>query len=161
MRVLVEYRSGSKDSYINFCKSYPSIKLTFDQWRNILYGFNESFKTYLLETGLKGKLPSGFGEFAITKKKRKRTKINPLTGKEYINLPVDWKKSKEKRKTIYILNYHTEGYFFGWKWFKKSARLKFTQLWWFKPTRVTSRLLAHYLKTDNKYQHIYKEWLEK
>jgi len=158
MRVSVDYRSASKENYAGFCKKYPHIKLTFDQWRNILYGFNESFKNYLLETGAKGKLPFGFGEFAITKKKRKRVVTDPATGKDHINLPVDWKKSKEKGKKIYILNYHTEGYFFGWRWFKRTARLKFTDLWWFKPSRVTSRLLAHYIKTDNKYQFKYCEW---
>lgn len=158
MRVAVDWRSASKDNYNKFCKEHPSIKLTYDEWRNILYNFNESFKTYILETGDKAKLPMGFGEFSVNKKKRKKTIVNPYDGKEYVNLAVDWKKTKEKGKRIYHFNFHSEGYSFRWMWFKKSARLKFLPLWYFKPSRSTSRLLAHYIKTSEKYQHIYNTW---
>ena len=155
MRVKIDWRSASKENYNNFCKKHPSIKLTFDEWRNILYSFNESFKNYILETGDKAKMPFGFGEFSINKKKRRKKKG---LSDEFVNLPIDWQKTKEKGKRIYNFNYHTEGYFFGWMWFKDSARLKTTDLWYFKPSRTTSRLLSHYIKTDNKYQHIYREW---
>lgn len=156
MRVKVDWRSSSRDNYNNFCKNNSSIKISFDEWKNIVYSFNESFKNYILETGEKAKLPSGFGEFSINKKKRR--KMKGVDGKEFINLPVDWKKTKEKGKIIYNFNYHTEGYFFGWTWFKETARLKNSDLWYFKPSRITSRILSHYLKTDEKYQHIYREW---
>ena len=132
------------------------IKLTFDEWRNIIYSFTDAFREYILETGEKAKLPFGFGEFSINKKKRR--KMKGVDGKEFVNLPVDWKKTKEKGKIIYNFNFHTEGYFFGWMWFKDSARLKQTDLWYFKPSRTTSRLLSHYLKTNDKYQNIYREW---
>ncbi len=156
MRTKIDWRSSSKENYNVFCKKHPTIKLSFDEWRNIIYLYIESFKEYILETGEKAKLPFGFGEFSINKKKRKRISI--IDGKEYINLPIDWKKSKEKGKRIYNFNYHTEGYFFGWMWFKFSARFKNVDLWYFKPSRNTSRLLSHYINTDNKYQHIYAEW---
>jgi nucleoid DNA-binding protein len=155
-RVKIDWRSSSKDNYKSFCKKHPLIKLTFDEWRNIIYSFNEAFKNYILETGEKAKLPLGFGEFSINKKKRK--KFKQVDGVEVINLPIDWQRSKEKGKRIYNFNYHTEGYFFGWMWFRETARLKHTNLWYFKPTRTTSRLLSHYIKTDEKYQHIYREW---
>jgi hypothetical protein len=155
MRVPIDWRSSSVDNYKIFCKSHPTIKITIDEWRNIIYSFNELFKTYILETGEKARLPFGFGEFSINKKKRRKRK-----GKndEFINLPVDWKKTKEKGKIIYNFNYHTEGFFFGWMWFKESARFKNLDLWYFKPSRTTSRLLSHYINIDNKYQHIYREW---
>jgi len=155
-RVKIDWRSSSKDNYKSFCKKNLLIKLTFDEWRNIIYSFNEAFKNYILETGEKAKLPFGFGEFSVNKKKRK--KFKQVDGVEVINLPIDWQKSKEKGKRIYNFNYHTEGYFFGWVWFRETARLKHTNLWYFKPTRTTSRLLSHYIKTDEKYQHIYREW---
>ena len=155
-RVKIDWRSSSKDNYKSFCKKHPLTKLTFDEWRNIIYSFNEAFKNYILETGEKAKLPLGFGEFSINKKKRK--KFKKVDGVDVINLPIDWQKSKEKGKRIYNFNYHTEGYFFGWMWFRETARLKHTNLWYFKPTRTTSRLLSHYIKTDEKYQHIYREW---
>lgn len=155
-RVSVDYRSASKQNYIDFCKTHPGIQLSEDKWKNIIYTFNESFRDYILETGDKAKFPHGFGDFSILKKKRNKIKIKD--GKEFINLPIDWKKSREKHKRIYLMNYHTEGFFFGWLWFKNASRIKYHDLWYFKPSRVTSRLLAHYLKISNKYQHLYKEW---
>jgi nucleoid DNA-binding protein len=156
MRVKIDWRSASKENYNNFCKKHPSIKLSFDEWRNIVYSFNEAFKEYILETGERAKLPFGFGEFSINKKKRRRMK--GVDGKEFVNLPIDWKKTKEKGKRIYNFNFHTEGFFFGWVWFKATARFKQSSLWYFKPSRNTSRLLSHYLKTNDKYQHVYHEW---
>ena len=154
MRVKVDWRSASKENYNSFCKSNSSIELTFDEWRNIIYSYNESFKNYILETGEKARLPFGFGEFSINKKKRRKKKgLND----EFVNLPIDWQKTKEKGKRIYNFNYHTEGFFFGWMWFKESARLKNIDLWYFKASRVTSRLLAHYIKTNEKYQYLYNE----
>ena len=90
--------------------------------------------------------------------KKKRRKVKSNGEKEFINLPVDWKRTKEKGKIIYNFNYDTEGYFFGWMWFKESTRLRNINLWYFKPSRATSRLLSHYIKTDDKYQHLYREW---
>lgn len=156
MRTKIDWRSSSRENYNHFCKKHPSLKLSFDEWRNIIYTFTEQFKEYILETGERSKLPFGFGEFSINKKKRK--KIKNIDGKEYINLPIDWQKTREKKKVIYNFNYHTEGYFFGWVWFKETVRLRNTDLWYFKPSRNTSRLLSHFLKTSDKYQHIYHEW---
>jgi nucleoid DNA-binding protein len=156
MRTKIDWRSSSKENYNNFCKTHPSIKLTFDEWRKILYTYMEDFKEYILETGEKGRLPYGFGEFSVNKKKRR--KVKGVNGKEFINLPVDWKRTKERGKIIYNFNYHTEGYFFGWIWFRESARIRNIGLWYFKPCRATSRLLSHYIKTNDKYQHIYREY---
>lgn len=158
-RVAVEFRTASKDNYKDFCKKHPNIQLTFDEWKDILYLFNESFRDYILETGDKEKLPAGLGQFSIIKKKRKRIKV--INGEEFVNLPIDWKKTKEKGKRIYNFNHHTEGFFFGWWWFKRSARFKHSHLWSFKPCRITSRLINEYINKDEKYQHIYKEWSNK
>ncbi len=157
MRVSVEYRTASKDVYLDYCKKHPNIELSYDEWRNIIYSFNEAFREYILETGDKVKLPFGFGEFSINKKKRRKVTIDS-EGKEHINLSIDWQKTKEKGKTIYNFNYHTEGYFFGWMWFKQKVTYRYSDLWYFKPCRTTSRLLAHYIKADEKYQFIYREW---
>lgn len=159
MRVAVDYRTAGKAAYQHFRKTHPEIKIAFDDWKAIIYGFNEEFRTYILETGEKARMPGGFGDFSINKKKRKKFKLDPRTGKEYINLPIDWKKTHEKGKVIYNLNHHTDGNFFGWLWFKKkTTRLKNSDLWYFKPTRTSSRLIAHYVKIDKKYQHLYNTW---
>jgi hypothetical protein len=154
-RVKVDWRSTSKENYNLFKKKHPSIDLTYDQWSLIIYSFNEMFKEHILETGESIKLPYGLGEISINKKIRK---VHKGKDNEYINLPVDWQKTKAKGKIIYNFNHDTEGFFFGWHWFKKSARFKHTDLWYFKPTRTTSRLLGHYIKIDKKYQQLYREW---
>ena len=156
-RSKVDWRSSGKGNYEDFCKKHTTIQLSFDEWRAIIYSFNESFVEYILETGEKAKYPYGFGEFSINKKKRKKI-IKDINGVEHINLPIDWIKTRKTGKTIYNFNYHTEGYFFGWMWFKTTSRLKHPDLWYFKPSRVNSRLLSHYLQISDKYQHIYKEW---
>jgi nucleoid DNA-binding protein len=156
MRTKIDWRSSSKENYNNFCNKNPTLKITFDQWKNIIYSYNEYFKNYILETGEKARLPFGFGEFSINKKKRR--KLKTVDGKEVVNLPIDWKKTKEKGKRIYNFNYHTEGFFFGWMWFKESTRIRNIDLWYFKPSRATSRLLSHYINIDSKYQNIYCEW---
>lgn len=154
-RVHVEWSSSRRANYLEFCKNYPNIKITSSEWKNIIYSFSEEFKFYILESGEKAKLPFNLGTFYIGKKKRKQFKGK---NNEYINMAVDWVKSKELGKKIYNFNYHTEGFFFGWKWERPRASFFHISLWDFKPSRVTSRLLAHYLKSDNKYMNLYKEW---
>ncbi len=155
-RTKVDWRSSSKDNYKYFCKKHPEIKITYDDFKNIIYRYNDYYRNYVLETGELVKLPHGFGDFTVIKKKRKRKTTNE-DGETFINLPIDWQKTREMGKKIYNFNFHTEGYFFGWKWFKDSSRIKFSKLWYFKPSRTTSRLINHYLKTDDKYQHFYRE----
>jgi hypothetical protein len=155
-RPRVEWRSASAENYKSFCNKHPEENISSDDWAKIIYAFNQMIIEHVLETGEKVKLPLGIGDFSINKKKRKQFKLS--RGEYKINLPVDWKKSKEKGKVIYNFNYHTEGYYFGWQWFRKTARFKNSDLFYFKASRAASRLLAHYIKVDEKYQHIYAEW---
>jgi hypothetical protein len=156
MRVANDYRTTSKETYDVFCKKYPNINVPFDTWKKVIYSFNGLYKEHLLETGDREKLPQGLGQFAIIKKKRR--KVVSHNGTDYINLPIDWKKTKEKGKIIYNFNFHTEGYFFGWHWFKENATFRHADLWYFKACRFSSRLITEYINKDNKYQHLYKEW---
>lgn len=157
MRVQYSYRMASRKNYDIFIQENPDEKLSFLEWQNIIYTFNYNFRDHILETGDKAKLPWGIGEFSVTKKKGKSEYTNPETGKTRKILPVDWKKTKEKGKVIYHLNYHTGGYRFKWKWFIYSSRMAKADIFSFKPSRVSSRLLKHYITKQN-YQHIYKEW---
>lgn len=156
-RVAIDWRSASKENYKDFCLKNPDIKITFNEWKNVVYSYNDLFRMYILETGEKVKMPMGFGQFSINKKKRKRR-----AGKdnEFINMPIDWQKTKKLGKRIYNMNHHTDGYFFGWVWFKSTAMFKQSLLWYFKPTRETSRLITHYINVNDKYQHLYKEWFK-
>ena len=155
-RPKVDWRSSSISNYKSFCEKYPEQKISYEDWSKIIYAFSHMAVEHVLETGEKIKFPLGIGEFSINKIKRKTHKN--FNGKQIVNLPIDWKKTKEKGKVIYNFNFHTEGYFFGWHWFKRSARFKNNEFVYFKPCRYASRLLSHYLKVDEKYEHIYPQW---
>lgn len=158
MRSKREYRQASKETYKRFCEELPELKLTYSEYVNIIYKFNYTFRDYLLETGERAKLPWGAGDFAISKHLPMRVKHNPHTGEELVGLPVDWKKTKLHGKKIYHLNRHTEGYKFRVKWFMTTARFRWSEVWTFKPCRMTSRLINHYILQDPANQHKYKEW---
>lgn len=155
-RASYSYRMASRENFNKFTTDNPDITLSFLEWQNIIYTFNYGFRDHLLETGERCKLPWGIGEFSITKKKGRTEWTNPETGETHKKLPVDWKKTKEKGKYIYHLNHHTNGYKFKWRWFIYSSRMAKADIWTFKPSRVSSRLLKHYI--SNNYQHLYKEW---
>lgn len=146
---------ASKENYSLFCKENPKITLSFTEWSNIIYSFNYGLRDYVLETGEIAKFPWGLGEFAISKKQSRRFVTDP-TGVERINLPIDWVKTKKAGKYIYNMNHHTNGFRFKWKWFSYSARFKYHKMWVFKPSRVSSRLITHYISQN--YASKYKEW---
>lgn len=156
-RIFKEYRMTSRENYTLFCEENPEIKLSFVEWQNVIYGFNEGFRDYILETGEQAKLPYGFGNFCITKKKRKRLFTNRETGEQFINLPVDWKKTREAGEKVFHFNSHTEGYTFKLFWSRSSARFLYSEVWSFKPLRITSRLITHYIKIDPNNQHKYQD----
>ncbi len=156
MRVAVNYRQASRENYERFLQENKHIKISYVAWQNVIYTFNYNFRDYLLETGEKAKLPWGIGDFSISKRKRKKFKILP-NGDEVLNLAIDWKKTKEQGFKCYHFNYHTEGFNFKWRWFNKSARYRWSNIWCFKPSRITSRLLKHYLSQPDM-QHMYQEW---
>lgn len=158
MRMPVQYRTGSRETYNRWAAANPHISLSYNEWCNIIYTFSYNFRDHLLETGAKDKLPHGLGAFAVSKKKVTRSIIMPETGEEKIVLPVDWVKTKKAGRYIYHMNFHTNGYRFKWKWFTNSARFFKSDIWVFKPARVTSRLITHYLNQNSSYQHKYKEW---
>lgn len=157
MRVSVEYRTNSREVYKRFCEAHPNITIEYKKWDKVLRTYNQYFRDYILETGDRAKMPGGFGDFAISKKKRSKTKVKD--GVTYINLPVDWKKTKEVGKYIYQFNSHTEGYSCKWYWFRGEARFTSSDVWIFKPSRESSRKITEYLKrTSKNYLELYKQW---
>ncbi len=155
MRVAVEYSTTKKEVYKRFKQKHPEINIDYTTWASVIYNFNYAFRDNILETGEKCKFIRGFGEFSITKWRPYKTTI--VNGEEKMNLPIDWKKTNELGKIIYHLNYHTDGYKFKWKWFNNLARFNMSSLWTFKPSRVTSRLLKHYLSLPD-YKDKYLQW---
>lgn len=155
MRSATDYRMASREAYKLFKEDHTELKISYSDFVGIIYAFNYGFRDYLLETGMKGKLPWGFGDFAISKKKPLLKKLLK-DGTEIVSLPIDWKKTREKGKKIYHMNAHTEGYKFRIKWFRTTQRFEYSEIWNFKPSRVTSRLVKHYITQGH--QHRYYEW---
>lgn len=156
MRTAKEFRTASKENYQDFIQTYPDAPLSFMQWSTVVYTFNYNFRDHLLETGDRAKMPWGFGDFMVSKKKKKTYKILP-DGTEKINLSINWKATRELGKRVYHLNHHTEGYSYYWRWEPATARFYNSSIWYFRPCRLTSRLLNHYL-SQPEYQHIYRNW---
>ncbi len=158
MRVKVDYSQASRKTYERFKLECPEIDVTFDEYVKIIYAFNYAFRDYLLETGEKAKLPFGVGDFAISKHPPTKIKKNPKTGEDMIGLKVDWKKTRELGHKVYHLNRHTDGMSLHVKWFLNSSRFRFSEIWSFKPSRVTSRLINHYIKQSPEAHHKYRQW---
>lgn len=156
MRIKYGYRQASKENWKRFCEQFPDIKLSYLDWSNIVYTFNYNIRDYCLETGNTVRLPWGFGLLGVSKKKRKKFVILP-NGEEKINLAIDWKKSKELGKKVYHMNFHSQGFSFKWRWFAQTARFKGSNIWVFKPSRISSRIINHYVHLENQ-QSKYKEW---
>lgn len=154
MRNKIGYRTTSKEVYLKFKEEHPDMDISYDKFKEIVYGFAYEMRDIILETGEKLSLPFGLGELSINKKKTRRfNKYNKII------LPVDWVATKKAGKKVYNFNHHTEGYKFKWIWFRQKTRFPMSRLWAFKPARKTSRKLAEYLKQPNsQYQFIYREW---
>lgn len=158
-RVKKEYRSNSKQRYQEFLKenNISEKELSFDKFSKNLEVCNWMFIEYALRTGEKISLPYGFGPIVVTKKKYKTFKEKD--GKKYVNLKVNWKKTKEVGKKVYHTNEHTDGYNFRWMWFPGEAKLPLSDIYMFKPGRYMSRAINKYLRKDkNNYKDIYLEW---
>lgn len=163
MRVKVEYRSASREVYNKFCSAHPTITISFADWKKIIYTYNELFRDTILETGDKLKMPNGLGHFTINKKKLKTYKnFKNKDGKPYVNLRIDWKRTKETGKRVYHLNKHTDGFNYHWYWIAKDARFFLAEIWNFGACREASRLLGSYLTRPNSlHAQMYKTWKKK
>lgn len=156
-----DFRNTSKECYEEFMVNNPSTALSLEDYKKVIYTFNSSLISHLLETGDKVKLPYGLGELVINKYKPKKYK-KTLDGKEFINLAINWVETKKEGKYIYYLNAHTDGYKYYWMWNWWKTRIKFAFMWKFEMARVNSRLLKTYLKKPNsKYKDLYKEYPRK
>lgn len=158
-RVKREYTTTSRENYLRFLKEHKisKDKLSFKKFEKILCLNNWMFTEYVLETGNKVRLPHGFGDFSINKKKLNRFKEHE--GKRYINLRIDWAKTKVEGKRIYHTNEHSDGFNYKWIWFPSSALIYLNRLYVFKPCRYASRAIAKYIKKPNSiYKELYNEY---
>lgn len=156
MRLKMDFRTGSKDNYKDFCKNYPDIELTYGEFERIIRTYNDELVKYVKETGFIVQLPYGLGSFGILKYKPAGN-----TSKEGRN--IDFHNTRKLGKVVYHLNHHTEGYNFYFYWnpryTKKNrfntriAYIKFANIWSFHIARNHSRTLAKDLKEDKSFKN--------
>ena len=155
----IQYRTYSRENYDNFLKENRILEseLSFQKWKKNLEVCNWMWIEYALRTGMKVYLPFGFGPIAVNKKMLKRFKTHK--GKKYVNLRVDWKKTKEQGKYIYHTNEHTDGFNYRWLWASTEAKFYLSDLYVFKAGRYASRAIAKYInKPKEDYKSLYLEW---
>lgn len=158
-KVKREYRTYSKETYLEFLKDHNLSEkdISYSKYTKILEVCNWMFIEYALRTGSKVNLPYGFGPLVVTKRILKRYK--EYKGKTYVNLRVDWNKTKKVGKKIYHTNEHTDGYNFKWLWFSLESKIHLADLYVFKPGRYASRAIAKYVKKKNsQYKEMYLNW---
>lgn len=86
-------------------------------------------------------IPNGMGNIKIRKHK------NSSDLKKH---KIDYKKTKELKKTVYFLNIDSNRNYFKWSWIKKTDKIhRNLRLYNFKPTRSARLFLAHHIKKCN------------
>lgn len=161
MRTKRDFRTGSRENYRKFRKQYKHIKITFKEYKEVLYTYNRMLIAHILETGDQVRLKHGMGYLTVSKYKPSRTpKI--VNGKEYSRLNVDWKATHEEGKTVYFLNPHTDGYSFFFMWRLKYARVNLANIWSMRLYREHKKSLGAILQDpNNRSHHLYKERYKK
>lgn len=161
-RVKREYRTCSRENYDRFLKEHKISEKTlpYNKYVKNLEVCNWMFVEYALETGNKVNLPYGFGSIAVNKKMLKR--FTEHNGKKYVNLRVNWAKTRKLGTKVYHTNEHSDGFNFRWIWFPKEAKIHLSGLYVFRPCRYMSRAIAKYVeKLGGEYQEKYLEWFVK
>jgi len=156
----VEFWTHSKENYNRFLVEHKITdkELSYKKYKKIIETCNWMFIEYALRTGFKVTLPFGFGSLAVVKKKIKTYK--EYKGKQYVNLRIDWAKTKEVGKRVYHTNEHTDGYNYRWRWSPKDAKFHLSNLYTFKPQRYASRSINKYIKKPNsQFKDLYMEIL--
>lgn len=157
-----EYRTYSKENYNRFIKENNITEdvLSYAKYCKNLEVCNWMFIEYALRTGEKISFPHGFGPVAVNKKMLKRYVEHD--GKKYINLRVDWQKTKKLNKRVFHTNEHSDGFNYKWTWFPKESKFFQSELYVFKPCRYASRAIARYVKKPNShFKEMYYEWTKR
>ena len=139
---ITTFNTCSQSDYKMY-KEKSKHKVDYELYKKI----NLTANTFLSEKILEGKrikLPFGLSDVFINKYKQE---LKSKDGK--LNLPIDWKKSKELGKRVYHLNHHTDGFTFKWFWAKSEAKFKFKELWAFKAVRKNTRAIKKILKVGD------------
>lgn len=164
-RPIFDYRTTSTIAWDSFKQEFPKLakKIGKTLWVKILRDMNFSHFTYMEKSGNFIKLPFGLSKIGLTKYKRVVKKKN---GK--YNLPIDWKRTKEEKKVVYLVNNHSDGYRVNLFWNRGTAiYFPFCKYLKINLTRKNNRHLADFIQNSedpNKIERLlynpYKKFIE-
>lgn len=157
---------GMADYYKFFCENNPYIKLTKQQYNNIISEYNKKLSEHLIEN-LVLNLPYRLGKLEILKVKRKA--YLDKNGELKNNVPIDWKSTNElwsrnpemkaNKVLIRYNNTNTNGYVFRVYYNKGKAVYKNKSIYFCKPVRSLARGIT---KRINDYSKIkYDAYIKK
>lgn len=125
--------------YISDIDKNSPYYVTYAEYVEICSIFYKEISKAIIDEGIRFKLPFSLGEVFIVKRK---VRVNN-------KMPIDWQKTVEFGKKIFIFNEHTGGY--GYKFFwTKPCRIKNKFVYRLVFTRTNKRYLAKAIKKHNK-----------
>lgn len=154
-----DFRTASKEAYKLFRKAHPELakKVNSTTYIAVVKKYNEALIKYALDTGNQIFLPYNFGVVCVHRKPQVNFYYDEEGNAKNI-MPIDWVKSKELGKRVYILNNHTEGFRYRFLW-RSARQMAMRGIWEFHPTREASRELARRLKEETAtYMYKYHDW---
>lgn len=126
---------GFIDMWRFFRKMYPHKKYSYKICKAVVSDFNKM----AIESTLKTALDFSVGHFIIGVRK------NKLTFAKKNSIPVDWKETKRIGKKVYMINSHTDGYIFRWRWRRSQSRVKNRTAYAFRATRANNRAIKKHV----------------
>lgn len=122
-------------SYIEPIKNKKSIYyLDCKEFTDICKDFNKMLSEKILTEGYIFTIPYAIGKMTIIK-------VKMPTDRKYLR--IDYKKSKELKRTIYHMNTHSREFFYRWKWIKpERGHSMMRRIYKFVPSRPNKRRLA-------------------
>ena len=131
-RISTEVRCWTTHIFKRCYKNHPPI--TFMQSTKIIEDIHQAMYDFMFSTGRAVEIHKNIGELEVVKSKQYKE-----------NLPVNWKKTNEKKKLTRDLNHHTNGYM--WKIKFTASRMNRMKLYKFKPLDRVKYTLANKIKS--------------
>lgn len=148
-RKKVDMITGGKAAYAKYCEQQKQ-KVSYKQYRQIIWAINRCYIDYMLNTGHKVIFPYGIGKMCVNRFKRIRKIYTSKDGTEtFYSCPVNWGESKKQGRIVYFLNENSDGYTYHWKWFRFESRMENPQIWKLVMTINAKKTLSHYVSNSN------------
>lgn len=125
------------DAFFYFKKNHPESNITLKQYLT----FCKRLIKKIVDEVLNGELvnlPHGLGYLWI---KKYKTNLNKP--------PIDFYETKKQGKTVYHLNFETNGWSAKWNWSRRKKQITNLCFYCFLPIRVNSRRLCKEMRENN------------